>query len=322
MKTIIPGTNQTYLCHQNLSIKTWKIHLLWDQPIAVCKQAGWKQVWPQVWEKRIGAQPRGKGVCWGQGGNHTRNNSQGFNHKSNLLQGMWSLYLLKFSCYYLMCPLHNGHYLCEINMNFSGYYLICPYGHPIKGFFRSAWAPFLPSSIYLSITDFFTDTVLASWGINPPGCWVSGSQTSRMLSTASTRVLPARLVFTYLPLSTSWSPLWEQGQEAHALARFSSLKRNNNPTWIRLRNPVLDQRRPLLICSSVVNCLCMSEQVTNIACWFVANGMSHKKEQPYLYYFPFTPGLLGAQIFGHFPHCKHPPSLRGSCSHAVNRGVR
>lgn len=55
------------------------------------------------------------------------------------------------------------------------------------------------------------------------------------------------------------------------------------------------------------------------------------KEEPYLYYFPFTPELLGAPVFGHFPHRKHPSSPRAaqprsceevSCSHAIDRGVR
>lgn len=87
-------------------------------------------------------------------------------------------------------------------------------------------------------------------------------------------------------------------------------KKKKNPTWIWLRNPALVQRRPLLICSSAVNCLCTSGWVSNITHWFVANreDSGWAKEGPYLCYFPFSPGLPGAQIFGHFPHRKHPPS--------------
>lgn len=33
------------------------------------------------------------------------------------------------------------------------------------------------------------------------------------------------------------------------------------------------------------------------------------REEPYLYYFLFTLGSLGAQFFGRFPQSKNPPSL-------------
>lgn len=75
----------------------------------------------------------------------------------------------------------------------------------------------------------------------------------------------------------------------------------------------------------------MSEWVSSITHWFVANREDRgwAKEESYLYYFPLSPELLGAQIFAHFPHRKHPPSAGaaaewrgGSCSRAIDRGVR
>lgn len=60
----------------------------------------------------------------------------------------------------------------------------------------------------------------------------------------------------------------QRGSRFH---KVQLIKKNNNPTWIWLRNSVLVQRRPLLTCSSVVNCLCMSEWLSNITRWFVAN---------------------------------------------------
>lgn len=72
----------------------------------------------------------------------------------------------------------------------------------------------------------------------------------------------------------------------------------------------LVERRPLLICSSVVNCLSMSGWVSTITRWFGASreDLARAKEEPPPCYFLVTSGSLGAWISGHVPQSKHPPS--------------
>lgn len=87
-------------------------------------------------------------------------------------------------------------------------------------------------------------------------------------------------------------PLWDQGQDAHAFSRFSSLNKK-----IKKIQPGSDQgihflvqRRPLLICSSVVNCLSMSGWVSTITCWFGASRedpAGAKEEPPPCYFFNY-----------------------------------
>lgn len=109
-------------------------------------------------------------------------------------------------------------------------------------------------------------------------------------------------------------------------------KKEKNPTWIRLKNWILVQGRPLLVRSSVVNCLCMSQWASNLTHCFVANrerGMSQGRALSLL--FSLYPGVIGSPVLWLFSTEQESTlpvsstageSPRGSCSHAVDKGVK
>lgn len=174
------------------------------------------------------------------------------------------------------------------------------------------------------------DTVLEARGISPAGCWASWSQMSRTLSTAGTST--SSKVRLHIPTTQRvLKPLAGSRPRGSGFGKVHSVhwkkrrkKKKKAPIWIRLRNRSFVQGRPLLICSSAVNCLYMSEWVSNLIHWFVANrehGMSQGRALSLLFsLYPWATGSPGLWPFSIFhaaricPLYKHREAAEGMLS--------